>query len=253
MQVASRLITRALQDVPYRLRWAESPSDLRAAQTLRFIVFNLELNEGLESSYSTLRDEDPFDAVCDHLLVEDKRSGEVVGTYRLQTGLSAARNLGFYSEQEFDFSPFRPFQASIVELGRACVHSEHRGLPVLGLLWRGIVQYARQHQARYLVGCSSLTSQDPRLGASVYFELCKEHLVDAEFQTHPLQPYRCALEELVGECPRIPKLLRAYLSLGAKIAGPPAIDRHFKTIDFLTWMDLAVLPLEVRGALGWTF
>ncbi|HEX4646952.1 MAG TPA: hemolysin, partial [Verrucomicrobiae bacterium] len=38
--------------------------------------------------------------------------------------------------------------------------------------------------------------------------------------------------------PKIPKLLAAYLSLGAKICGPPALDHQFKTIDFLTFMDL---------------
>jgi putative hemolysin len=37
---------------------------------------------------------------------------------------------------------------------------------------------------------------------------------------------------------KIPKLLSAYLALGSWICGPPAIDTHFKTIDFLTLMDL---------------
>jgi len=40
----------------------------------------------------------------------------------------------------------------------------------------------------------------------------------------------------------VPKLLMAYLSIGAKICGPPAIDREFKTIDFLTLLDLDSLP-----------
>ena len=98
MEAASRLLFKASADAHYRLRRAECEADVRAAQTLRFLVFNLELNEGLENSYSTLRDEDPFDAICDHLLVEDSRTGEVVGTYRLQTGKKARENLGFYSE-----------------------------------------------------------------------------------------------------------------------------------------------------------
>jgi putative hemolysin len=237
------MLGRAVQNVPYQLRRAVTEADVRAAQTLRFLVFNLELNEGLEKSYSTLRDEDPFDAVCDHLLVEDKRTGEIVGTYRLQTGTSAARNLGFYSEQEFDFSPIRGFTGQVVELGRACVHSEHRGLAVLGLLWRGIIEYARGHGVRYLVGCSSLTSQDPRVGASAYQELAEDHLVSPPFRTNPLPTFCCPLDQFAPVAPRIPKLLRAYLALGAKIAGPPAIDREFKTIDFLTWMDLESLPM----------
>jgi putative hemolysin len=246
VEVASRLIARALQDVPYRLRRAECEADVRAAQTLRFLVFNVELNEGLESSYATFRDEDPFDAICDHLLVEDKRTGDVVGTYRLQTGLTAARNRGFYSEQEFDFTPLRPLQDQIVELGRACVHSDHRGLPVLGLLWRGITQYALKHNARYLLGCSSITSQDPRVGASAFLELSRDHLVHPALRTVPLSKFICPMDQLASKVPKIPKLLRTYLALGSKICGPPAIDREFKTIDFLTWMDLDSLPAAAR-------
>ena len=122
----------------YRLRLAESSADLRAAQVLRFVVFNLELQEGFEHSYTTCLDADAFDEVCDHLLVEDLRTGEVIGTYRLQTGPSAAAKLGYYSAQEFDFSPYEPIRQELVELGRACVHSSHRNLVVLSLLWKGI-------------------------------------------------------------------------------------------------------------------
>lgn len=249
-ELGSRMLARTGSDTPYRMRMAETAEDLRAAQTLRFIVFNLELNEGLEQSYATLRDEDPFDAVCDHLLVEDKASGEVVGTYRLQSGASAARNRGFYSEQEFDFTPFRPVQNQIVELGRACVHSEHRNLPVLGLLWQGVAQYGRRHGTRYFVGCSSLTSQDPSIGAAAYHELCRDHLVEPAFRTEPLPAFRCSLDSPADSPPKIPKLLRAYLSFGAKICGPPAIDREFGTIDFLTVVDMDHFPAAARRFLG---
>jgi len=244
------MLARATAEIPYRLRLAETAEDLRAAQTLRFLIFNLELNEGLESSYSTLRDEDPFDAICDHLLVENKSSGEIVGTYRLQSGSVAMKNRGFYSEQEFDFSPFRPIHEKIVELGRACVHSDHRSLPVIGLLWQGISDYARQNGARYLVGCSSLTSQDTSIGAAAYAELARHHLVEPTFRTHPIPTYACPLDAPAETPPKIPKLLRAYLSFGAKICGAPAIDREFKTIDFLTWMDLDRLPAVTRRLLG---
>jgi putative hemolysin len=122
----------------YRLRLATTTQDVRAAQLLRFVVFNLELREGLEQSYATCLDADAFDPICDHLLVEDTRTNEVIGTYRLQTGLKAAANLGYYSAQEFDFKPFEPYRAEIIELGRACVHSDHRNLTVLTLLWKGI-------------------------------------------------------------------------------------------------------------------
>src|SRR5207249_12071150 len=135
---------------------------------LRFIVFNLELNEGLESAYATGYDTDEFDKTCDHLIVEHHPSRQVVGTYRLQTGRVAARNLGYYSAREFDFSPYEPIRDSMVELGRASIHRNYRSFEVLTLLWRGIAMYATEREARYLIGCSSLTSQCLQEGSEMY-------------------------------------------------------------------------------------
>jgi len=223
-------------------------NDVRAAQTLRFLVFNVEMNEGLESSYHTCRDEDPFDEVCDHLLVESET--EIVGTYRLQTGRNAADRRGYYSEQEFDFSPFESMRNEMVELGRACVAREHRNLIVLGLLWRGIANYARERACRYLIGCGSLTSQDESEGAALLADLSARHLAPKEWQTVPLPAYHCSLDTVAPKAPKLPKLLSAYLSLGAKICGQPAIDRDFKTIDFLTLLDLQTLPPSAARLIG---
>lgn len=231
----------------YAMRLARTLDEVRAAQALRFEVFNLELNEGLSESYLTGRDEDPFDAVCDHLIVEHLASGKVVGTYRLQTGNNAQAYLGYYSAQEFEFQVFEPLRHEIVELGRACVAKQHRNLAVLGLLWKGIADYALRHGARYLLGCSSITSQDQAVGASAYADLCRRHLAPPAMRTRPRTLFDCSLEELAPEAPEIPKLLRAYLTIGAKICGPPALDRQFKTIDFLTLLDLHSLPMGVRA------
>jgi putative hemolysin len=248
--LGSRVLGRLGLESPYRVRVSRADADIKAAQALRFFVFNLELNEGLESSYTTLRDEDRFDPICDHVIVESVNSGEVVGTYRLQTGRTAAVNLGYYSALEFDFTPFEPYREQIIELGRACVHRDHRNLAVLGLLWRGIADYARAHGVHYFLGCSSLTSQDASEGAAAFFELSSTHLVEPSLRTFPLPEFRCDMEHLAPIAPKIPKLLRAYLSLGAKICGPPAIDREFKTIDFLTWLDIDALPASARRVIG---
>jgi putative hemolysin len=231
------LIQRHFGIATYKLRLASSPADLHAVQRLRFEVFNLELSEGLASSYVSCRDADPFDAVCDHLMVEEASSGSVVGTYRMQTGQRAAGSLGYYCAQEFEFSAFEPLRAELLELGRACIAQEHRSMQVLSMLWRGIATYAAQHGARYLLGCSSLTSQDPAMGHAAY-KLLKNHLAPAYLQTVPLPAF--CLGQDVGPTAnvKIPKLLSAYLGLGAWICSPAAIDRSFKTIDFLTCLDL---------------
>jgi putative hemolysin len=240
-----RLLTSSAS--AYTIRLARDASDVRAAQALRFAVFNLELNEGLAESLATGLDADPFDEACDHLLVEHQPTGEIVGTYRLQTGATAAQRLGYYSEQEFEFAPFESIRGEMIELGRACVHQQHRNLVVLGLLWKGIADYARERGGRYLCGCSSITSQDPAVGASAYADLYRKHLVESQLRTRPLPAFDCPLNQLAEEAPKIPKLLRAYLSIGAKICGPPALDRQFKTIDFLTLLDLHTMPALVRA------
>ena len=241
--------TQAHVGAPYRARWAQTASDITAAQALRFQVFNVELNEGLVNSYDSDLDADPFDAVCAHLIVEDERSGAVVGTYRMQTGLQAQQGLGYYSEREVDFAPFEARRAQILELGRACIHQHHRNFAVLNLLWKGIAAYGRDHGTRYLVGCSSLTSQDESVGAAAYLQLGRQ-VAPADWQTFPRAEFSFDLTRPARVAVHIPRLLSAYMALGAVICGPPAIDREFRTIDFLTWIDVdspLVVAMQRRG------
>ncbi|MCU0868317.1 MAG: GNAT family N-acetyltransferase [Burkholderiales bacterium] len=233
----------------YRMRLAGDARDIRAAQALRFNVFNVELDEGLAASYDTGLDTDAFDAVCDHLLVEDAVDGRVVGTYRMQSGARAASALGWYSAREFDFAPFERHRSRMLELGRACIDRRHRNFAVLNLLWRGIAQYADAHGARWLIGCSSLTSQDPAFGAAAWQHLLL-HLAPARWRTRPHAPFACPLDRVAATPPPIPRLLSAYLAIGATVCGPPAIDREFRTIDFLTCLDLhspTLRALQARG------
>jgi putative hemolysin len=228
----------------YILHLAVDAGQVEAAQRLRFEVFNLELGEGLAASAAAGLDVDAFDAVCQHLLVTEADSGVVVGTYRMQTGTNAAAKIGYYSAREFDFSPFEPARAEILELGRACVAGAHRNQSVLGLLWKGVARYAQTQKARYLIGCSSLTSQDPAHGLAAYAQLADRHLAAPAWRTRPLPGWECRAEPSAEPVP-IPRLMSAYLAVGAKICGEPALDREFGTIDFLTWMDLQTMPPRV--------
>jgi putative hemolysin len=236
----------------YRLRLAETAEDREAACRLRFKVFNIEMGEGLASSYRTGLDTDQFDDICEHLLVEDKVSRQIVGTYRMQSGATAERNLGYYSEQEFSFVPYEPLRASI--------DREHRTPEVLTLLWRGIAQYANNMGLRYLIGCSSMNSQDPAEGWQMYRQL-EQYRVPPEFETVPTVAFACPLEQesaqpqttlnlqdpaLRGSA-KVPKLLKTYLAIGARIGGPPAWDRDFGTIDFLTYLDLRLTSPGARN------
>lgn len=261
----NRLPRETLASGGYSLRFAECEEELDAIYQLRYDVFNLELAEGLNTSHETGRDEDEFDPFNHHLYVVEELTGICVGTYRMQTSEMAATGIGFYARTEFDFSTFpESIFNNSVEIGRACIASGHRTLRVLHLLWRGLGIYLTHNEMRYLFGCCSLTSQDEREGLAVYRYLQENGHVLTDWTLYPLAENECRSIELVDqgglgadastkteadpdsepeagtnspETVKIPRLMRTYLSQGSKICGPPAIDRAFKTIDYLALFD----------------
>jgi putative hemolysin len=230
----------------FRISLAQSPENLIECQRLRYQVFNIELGEGLSTSDRSGLDIDPFDSFCDHLMVRDLETGKLVGTYRLQTGEVARRNLGYYGNQLFDFSAYEPVRREVLELGRACVHIDYRNIMVLHALWKGIAVYATRNDSRYLIGCSSISSQDENVGVAMYESLKEKYLVEPSLRTTPQPGHDCRSNGTPVDAGRPPRLFRAYLEISGRICGPPAIDREFKTIDFLTLVDLANLPDRVR-------
>lgn len=229
----------------YFMRFARSERDLELVERLRFEVFNLELREGLDSAFETGRDHDDLDPWFHHLMILSRDTGRAVGTYRLQTAEMARARQGWYSSGEFDLSRLpSDFIASAVEVGRACVAREHRNGRVLNLLWRGLAQYLSCNQKRYLFGCCSLTSQDPALGVATEQYLERHGHCHATLHVPPLLGLGCetaTVEQVARQKVHIPPLFRSYLNLGARICGPPAIDRLFKTIDFLVVLDVQSL------------
>ena len=245
------LPTESIRDGKYELRFAQSGEELDAIKRLRFEVFNLELNEGLDASYVSGKDEDLFDQVCHHMMISKDGVG-VVGTYRFQTSEMASEGgLGFYSAEEFDLSTLpADVIAQSVELGRACISKDHRSLKVLYLLWKGIGLYLMHNNRRYLFGCTSLTSQNPKEGHGVYHLLRESGHVHESIEVAPQSPFHCSLETdeyFPDTKPRVPRLMRAYLSLGAKVCSQPALDRMFKTIDYFTLFDTARLSDQAQS------
>lgn len=231
----------------YEVRFARTRTDLEALLRLRFEVFNRELNEGLAESWLTGLDEDPLDARLHHLMIVERETGQAVGTYRMQTPEMAAAFGGFYTAGEFDLGAF-PAEVleRSVEVGRACVARPHRNGRVLQLLWRGLASYLAWNRKTGLFGCCSLTSQDPALGVATLELLAREGHLHQGISVPPLPACACDVEPgTVLPPPHIPALFASYLSLGAKVCGPPAIDRHFRTIDFLVLLDVRDLEAPV--------
>jgi len=235
----------------YRVRFAQTTEDLDKVLKLRFEVFNLELGEGLESSFRINRDLDEFDSTCHHLIVEDVSTDRIVGTYRMQTADMAAAGLGWYSATEFDLMslPIRVLEDS-VELGRACVARDHRNLQVLFLLWRGLAAYVAHNKKRYLFGCCSLTSQDARDGLRLMQLLEADGNCDEVLRVTPMPGFECTIDSEDDTEPfdiSVPRLFQIYLRYGAKVCGQPALDRRFKTIDFLVMFDVFEMDGPTRN------
>ncbi len=239
-----------LEQGRYRVRFAEEPEDVDAALRLRFRVFNLEIGEGLDSSHETGRDRDPFDSCCHHLLVEDISTGKVIGTYRMQTQDMAAGARGFYTAGEFDLEALPPGMVSAaVEVGRAAIDKPYRNRHVLFLLWKGLAAYMTHYKLRYLFGCCSLTTQDPVEGLRMLRYLSERGHQHEEIRIVPLPGLECVAEADFVYAPdeiSVPILFATYLRYGAKICGPPAIDREFKTIDFFVVLDIRRLDPVLR-------
>lgn len=234
----------------YIVRFARSEEEIRAAQKLRFNVFNLELGEGLESAYEHQYDVDKFDDQCHHLLVLERDSEQVIGTYRMQDYEMAAKGNGFYTDEEFDLGSI---QNSVlhkgVEVGRACIAKEHRNGRVLFLLWRGLAEYLKQKKAQYLFGCCSITSQNPKEAWEVMDYLEKNDHFHPSILVNTMSEYECPETERNTEAwkdVKLPQLFRLYMDLGAKICSPPALDKEFKTIDYLVLLDIQNLDERTR-------
>jgi len=228
----------------FAVGFARGASEVREVQRLRYRVFAEELGARLQTPEPGI-DADLYDAHCEHLLVRDRASEQVVGTCRILTPERARRLGGYYADDEFDLTRFLHLRDRIVELGRACVHPDYRTGATLTLLWSGLSQFLRRRPGcEYLMGCASIGMGDGgHYAASLYNRLARTHLSPIEHRVFP----RCALPlaELDGGRDAIaPPLIKAYLRLGCCVCGDPAWDPDFNTADVLMLLPLEKLDLR---------
>ncbi|MEI5525083.1 GNAT family N-acyltransferase [Streptomyces brasiliscabiei] len=221
----------------YTVTLARGEEDVRAAQRLRHEVFAGEMGALLASPRPGL-DVDPFDAYCDHLLVRDTRTGQVVGTYRLLPPERAAVAGRLYSEGEFDLGRLAGIRPSMVEVGRSCVHPDHRDGAVISLIWAGIARYMVQGGHEWLAGCCSVPLADGgALAAGTWDRVRARNLAPEEYRVRPLLPWVPKGEAPQGHT-ELPPLLRGYLRLGAWVCGEPAHDPDFGVADLYVLLSM---------------
>lgn len=224
----------------YSLLVARDTDVVAAAQRLRHQVFAEEMGARLATPVAG-HDVEPFDEYCDHLVVRDDHTDEIVGTYRMLPPERAADAGGLYADSEFDLTALAPLRPSLVETGRSCVHPQHRTGAVVSLVWAGIARYMLLSGHRYLVGCASVPVTDGgAYAAGVWDTVRAKHYASDELRVTPWHAWRA---EGVARPDRavLPPLLRGYLRLGAQVCGPPAHDPEFGVADFLVLLDVHAL------------
>ncbi|WRZ89032.1 GNAT family N-acetyltransferase [Streptomyces sp. NBC_01007] len=242
--------TQPVTPTRYTVTLAQDEADVRAAQRLRHDVFAGEMGALLNTPQPGF-DIDAFDAYCDHLLVRDTETGQVVGTYRLLPPERAAIAGRLYSESEFDLGPLAGIRSGLVEVGRSCVHPDHRDGAVIGLIWAGIARYMVDGGHEWLAGCCSIPLSDGgTLAAGTWDRVRTKHLAPEEFRVRPLLPWSA---EGVARPARteLPPLLRGYLRLGAWVCGEPALDADFGVADMYVLLPMSrVNPRYLRHFLS---
>lgn len=244
------------------VRMARGARDMRRAQRLRYDVFYKEMSATPNFMVELRRrDKDPYDAVCDHLLVVDHavtttvspwssaRRPEVVGTYRVLRQDVASRHNGFYTQGEYDIAPLLKARAqthSFLELGRSCVLKPYRNRRTVELLWHGLWTYVREHGIDVMIGCASFAGTDPRQHATALSFLHHNALAPQEWRcsahSHLYQSMNLLAKEEVdakAALKALPPLIKGYLRLGAYVGDGAVIDHQFGTTDVLI-----ILPVE---------
>ena len=225
--------TRAVAPKPQpnlTVAWARHADEVREAQRLRYKVFAEEMGAHIKTPEPGL-DIDLFDAYCDHLLVRDAE-GRLIGTYRALPPHQAKRVGTLYTETEFDLTRLYHLKPRLLEIGRSCVHRDHRSGAVILALWSGIAAYMQRHGLDALIGCASMSMHcGGHTAASLWTQLRQSHLAAIEDRVHPRLPL--PVQQLRHDLAvEPPPLLKGYLRVGAKVCGAPAWDPDFGVADF---------------------
>jgi L-ornithine Nalpha-acyltransferase len=247
------------EESPYAVRLATTPEDLIAAQALRYQVFVQELGgDGPLVDHASGLERDTFDQHFDHLLLVDRRVDpatrtHVIGAYRVMPSDRRAAAGRFYSETEFDLSPLLASGRKLLELGRSCVHADHRGGTAMFHLWNGLADYVLERGIQVLFGTASFHGTDFEPLAQPLSYLHHHHLAPHEMRVRALRPNRQEMDKIpAAQLDRraamaaTPALIKAYLRLGGFVGDGAWIDRAFNTTDVCLVMDTGQMSARHR-------
>lgn len=237
-------VSLLIENRRFIIKTVEDTFELEKALNLRYDVF---YKEALNKHSLIHIDADKYDLICDHLIIIDKEIDKVVGTYRF---ISSDFSEKFYSETEFTMDNIKNAKGIKLELGRACVDRRYRNGLAIALLWKGVSEYMKKVDAKYLFGCSSINTTNVVEISLIYKYIKELHLSSEEFRVTPKPKYKVKEIDYYLEAfdkfninikaiaDFIPPLLKSYFKAGSVICGEPALDKKFKCADFFTLLDL---------------
>ena len=239
-------ISFSLEHGDYIVETAKNAEDLYAALALRQHSFIEDFLPGEDVDFI---DFDEYDLKADHILVRDRQTYEVLGCYRVFCSKFVKKH---YSESQFDLGTFLKTPGTKIELGRACIHKNHRNGVTLNLVWKGLAKYALLSESQYMFGCASIKTTSFEVAESIYWHLAPG-FADNQYKMKVLKPYQFKqffnMDSLLPWPqvePLIPALLRTYLMAGAKICSTAALDNVFRCVDYITVLDLSKLDSKYR-------
>ncbi len=230
--------TAVREKVGYTVALARSEEEVREAQRLRYKVFVEELGAHVKTRLQG-HDIDHFDPFCEHLIVRESGADRIVGTYRILSPEAARRVGSYYSESEFYINRLQNLRSRMVEVGRSCIHPDHRSGAVITLLWAGLAEYMVGNNYEYLMGCASIGMADGgHNAANLFSQIDPAHMAPAEYRTFPL--HGLPFDRLAnGQPALVPPLIKGYLRVGAWVCGEPAWDPDFNTADLLLLLPMS--------------
>ena len=224
------------------VRITREPTDIRAALACRSQAFGrtktAEVGEG-----------DQFDNQWHHILVEDIKTGRVLGCARVMNyATGSGLHLG-YSAQFYDLSRLFSLGQPVLELGRFCVLPGKQSADVIRLIWAAVTRLTDHHHSKMLVGCSSFQGIDPILHLDAFGLLGAKHLAPDNWapliksgDIFQLPKSKPDAQARIRALHQMPTLVRSYLAMGGWVSDHGVIDRDMSTIHVFTGLEVAKIP-----------
>ncbi len=231
----------------YKARRAETQADVTACQQLRYLSF-VE-TRGIEGAPDAL-DTDEFDTHCEHMMVEDQKTGQLVCCFRMlpmDTGAEIDRS---YSAKYYDLKQLHEFPGKLVEMGRFCIHPAYNDPAILRVAWTAMTRFVDEEGIDLLFGCSSFEGIEAENYADAFALLKEKHIAPSRWMPRIKAPnvfrfaniFKLRRPNMKLALRKMPPLLRTYLVMGGWVSDHAVIDNDLKTLHVFTGVEISRVP-----------